>query len=503
MLNSLNGAPLVILITIASCCGFLLFGYDNGVFSGIIVNPWFLKTFNHPNSTLLGTISALYNVGGFLGSTAAFFFGSQLGRKRTILTGIGVCLIGAIVQSATMNMGELIAGRIICGIGVGLMTSTVGIWQAETVPAKSRGRWLTLQLLGGAGLGLFFAQWINYGFHNTTGRVGFAFPIAFQVVFLAISGTLIPFLPESPRWLVKRGRIDEALEILIRLQGPDKAPERLAEIMEADTLERQRSTNEFRSLIIGGPAQNFRRLCLACGIMIMHQLNGINSVTYFFPSLTQRFIGANHTQSLWISGLTSIDSMLWALIPVLTIDYFGRRPFFVFGAAYQTVSFIVIAVLLALAPIHGSKVYGIAALVVMFLYYGVNAATWLGPSWAYPAEILGLQIREKGLALGNICYWLFQFLIVEITPTALTNIGYKFYIILACFNFCSTLIVYFCYPETKGQSLEEIDFFFAKKYGGVTDAELRELDEKVKQQIKGQMSEQVENVTEEKRAFPS
>ncbi|KAF2228637.1 general substrate transporter [Viridothelium virens] len=462
MLRLLKGSLLLVLITIASCCGFLLFGYDNGVFSGIIVNPWFLKTFHHPSSSLLGTISALYNVGGFLGSTTAFFCGSKLGRKRTILSGIGICLVGAIVQSATTNMGELIAGRIICGLGVGLMTSTVGIYQAETVPAKTRGRWLTLQLLGGAALGLFFAQWINYGFHNTTGRVGFAFPIAFQVVFLAVSGFLIPLLPESPRWLVKHGDFDEALEVLIRLQGPERASERLAKIVEADTLEKQKTTNEFRSLFTAGSAQNFRRLCLACGIMVMHQLNGINSVTYYFPTLTQKFIGANHTQSLWISGLTSVDSILFALVPVLAIDYYGRRPFLVFGAAYQTASFAIIAALLALGPTHDSKVYGIAALVVMFLYYGVNAATWLGPSWAYPAEILPLQIREKGLALGNICYWLFQFLIVEITPTALANIGYRFYIILACFNLCSTLIVYFCYPETKSWSLEKLDFLFAR-----------------------------------------
>lgn len=492
----LSGRPLLVLIAVASCCGFLLFGYDNGVFSGIIVNPWFLKTFHHPNSSLLGTISALYNIGGFLGSTAAFFYGSRLGRKRTILIGNGICLVGAIVQSATSNMGELVAGRIICGIGVGLMTSTVGIWQAETVPAKSRGRWLTLQLLGGAGLGLFLAQWINYGLHNTAGRIGFAFPIAFQVVFLAISGILIPLLPESPRWLVKRGFIDEAMEVLIRLQGPDRASKSLAEIMEADMLEKRKTSNESRSLFTGGPAQNFRRLCLACGIMILHQLNGINSVTYYFPTLTQKFIGADHTQSLWISGLTSVESMLFALIPSLTIDRYGRRPFLVFGAAYQTSSFVVIAVLLALGPTHDSKVYGIAALVVMFLFYGVNAATWLGPSWAYPAEILPLQIREKGLALGNVCYWLFQFLIVEITPTALTNIGYKFYVVLACFNFCSTFIVYFCYPETKGQSLEELDFFFGRKYGGVTEDELRDLDKKVRQQMKEQVHQQIEDITE-------
>ena len=106
---------------------------------------------------------------------------------------------------------------------------------------------------------------------------------------------------------------------------------------------------------------------------------------------------------------------------------------------------------------------------MIFLYYGGNAVTWLGPSWAYPAEILPLQIREKGLALGNICYWLFQFMIVEITPIAITNIGYRFYIIFAVFNFCIALVVYFSIPETKGLSLEDIDFYFVRKYGSTNE----------------------------------
>ena len=160
-ISNLTGRPLPILITLTSSCGFLLFGYDNGVFAGIIVSPWFLKTFHHPKSSLLGTITAMYNIGGFLGAMIAFFVGHQLGRKRTILSGIFICSIGAIVQASATQLSELIAGRIVCGIGVGTMTSTVGLWQAETVPARSRGRYLCVQLLFGAATGLFLAQWIN------------------------------------------------------------------------------------------------------------------------------------------------------------------------------------------------------------------------------------------------------------------------------------------------------------------------------------------------------
>ncbi|KAL1965019.1 hypothetical protein VTN77DRAFT_6219 [Rasamsonia byssochlamydoides] len=471
-LLNLSGRPLILLITIASSCGFLLFGYDNGVFSGLIVSPWFLATYLNPNSSLLGTVSAMYNIGGFLGGTIAFFVGARLGRRRTILAGLAICTVGAVVQCSATDLGKLVSGRILSGVGVGVLT--VGLWQPEVVPGRSRGGYLTMQLLESSAAGLFLAQWINYGFHDARGRIAFTFPLAFQLVFLVLAGLLITFLPESPRWLVKQGCRAEAREVLIRLLGAlssSSVEHRLAQIDEAVALETTRvadtAQNLYLQLLSRGPTQNLRRLCLACGTMIMHQLGGSNSVTYYMPTLLVTFVGVSHSTSLWVAGLTSITSMVCAVVPILTIDRVGRRPFLWGGAAMQAAMFVVIAVLLANAESEGrdnSHAVGVAAVVIVFLFYGCYAMTWLGPSWAYPTEILPLQIRERGLALGNICYWLFQFMIVEITPVALTNIRYKFYIILAVFNAFNSGIVYFCFPETKGLSLEEIDFYFAEKY---------------------------------------
>ena len=244
---------------------------------------------------------------------------------------------------------------------------------------------------------------------------------------------------------------------------------RLAQIEEAVDLEAGAGEGQLKQLISSGPTQNLRRLCLACGTMIMHQLNGVNTVTYYMPTLLMTFARASHDTSLWVTGLTSISSMCFSLIPVLTIDRFGRRPFLWGGAVLQSLVLIIIAVLLATAPPPadgGSHAFGVATVAMIFLYYCLTAAAWLGPSWAYPAEILPLQVREKGLALGNVCYWLFQFMMVDITPIALGNIGYKFYIILAVFNAVDAVIVYFCFPETKGLTLEEIDFQFAERHTG-------------------------------------
>ena len=473
-LENLTGRPLIVLITIASTCGFLLFGYDNGVFAGLIVSQWFLKTYHHPSPTLLATISAMYNIGGTIGSIIAFVVGNALGRRRTILTGVAIGSIGATVQCAATQIAQLVSGRIVCGIGVGILSSTVGLWMGETAPTRSRGGFLCFQLLGGAAFGLFLAQWINYGFNAVTTRTAFTFPVGFQFIFLATCGSLVLCLPESPRWLVKKDRRDEAMTILVRLEGHEGAEQRLAQIIDADALERRIEGSQYRQLFKNGPTQNFRRLCLACGVMIMHQLAGINSVTYYLPTILIKFIGLSHKTALWVTGLSSLTSMICALVPVLTIDRLGRRGFLCGGALWQGAVFVVLAGLLSHIKTGGHS-YGVAAVVMIFLYYGGNAVTWLGPSWAYPAEILPLQTREKGLALGNIFYWMFQFMIVEITPIGISNIGYRFYIIFAVFNFCIAVVVYFFFPETSGLSLEEVDFFFVRKYGGVS--EVREVEQ--------------------------
>ncbi|KAF7194764.1 Sugar transporter STL1 [Pseudocercospora fuligena] len=463
MLNPLanaTGKALNVLITIASTCGFILFGYDNALFSGLIVNPWFLETFNHPSATLTGTVSATYNLGGFAGGVIAFFIGDFLGRRRTILTGIAITTIGTVPFAAATNISQLLAGRIVTGIGVGVMSSTVGLWQAETTRARSRGAYLVGQLLYGATLGLFLAQWINYGFYDHTGRVTFAFPVAFQLVFLLTATVLILGLPESPRWLAKKGQIDEARSVLLRL-SEDDAEERLGQILNAAAMEKHNS--QYRALFTGGPTQNFRRLALACGVMIMHQLTGVNSITYYLPTLLRTFINTGHKETLWIAGLSSVVSALFTLVAIFTVDRFGRKPYLLWGSVWQCALFFIIAALLATAPPE-NRSFGIAAVAMLFLWYGTFSLAWLGQSWAYPAEILPLAIREKGLAIGNIWYWLFQFMMVEVTPIAIKNIYWRFYVILAVFNLCIAVIIWLCYPETARMTLEDLDFMFARRH---------------------------------------
>lgn len=444
------------------------FGYDNAVFSGIIVSPWFLATFNHPSSRLIGTMSSVYNVGCAIGAICALMGGSICGRRRSLLSGCFVAAIGVIIQATSIVVSQLLVGRIVTGVGVGILTSTIGLWQAETSPARSRGRYTTLELSVG-GWGLIVAQWMNYGLRNNTGPIAFVLPIALQLVFILGAGVLVFFLPESPHWLFKNERQAESLRIIIRLEGAGASQDspavkqHMLEIAEASKLEGTEK-NFFSLIFTNGPTQNFRRIALGTGIMIFHQLNGINSVTYYVPTLVTKFINVSHGTSLWISGLTSIIVIMFSPIPVLFVDRLGRRPFLWIGSVAQMVCFIIVAALLATAPATGNSVFGIATLAFTYLYYAINMSSWYPIGWVYSAELMPLRAREKGMGIAVFFYWILQFMIVEITPIAITNIGYKFYIILACFNAAIAVIIFSVYPETKQKSLEEIDFYFAKKF---------------------------------------
>lgn len=144
-------------------------------------------------------MTAIYNVGCFLGAVSATWVGGKLGRKRSVLLGIAIMTIGAILQTTSYGVPQMIVARIVSGIGNGINSSTVPVWQTETAPARLKGKLVILQnalLL----VGFSISNWINYGLAFVDGPVAWRFPLAFQLVFIIMIFLIIPWLPESPRY---------------------------------------------------------------------------------------------------------------------------------------------------------------------------------------------------------------------------------------------------------------------------------------------------------------
>jgi len=169
---------------------------------GVIVTEDFLNTLKLNGKTgMIGTVTAVYDLGSFAGAILAVMIGDWLGRKKSILVGTTIMTIGAVMQIAAFNVPVMITGRIIAGIGNGINTSTAPVWQSETSKASWRGKLVVIEMILNIS-GFSLSNWMTYGFSFVGGPISWRFPLAFQLFFIIILFATVPWLPESPRWLI-------------------------------------------------------------------------------------------------------------------------------------------------------------------------------------------------------------------------------------------------------------------------------------------------------------
>lgn len=269
-----------------------LFGYDQGVFGGVIITPDFLRVHNLEGPTktsLVGTITAIYDIGCFIGAIAACWIGEKYGRKKTILLGTSIMTIGAILQISSYSVPQMFVGRIVAGIGNGLNTATAPVWQTETSQVAWRGKLVVIELITNIA-GFSLSNWVNFGLSYAGGAIAWRFPLAFQLVFIIILFLTVPWLPESPRWLIAHDYEDEAFQILADLENKDSNDSVIlaqhAEIVYTVQFEREHAP-KWSEIFRGktgktGSTSTLRRLLLGAGTQFMQQFSGINVTRYVF-----------------------------------------------------------------------------------------------------------------------------------------------------------------------------------------------------------------------------
>ncbi|KAG7797281.1 hypothetical protein KL944_004766 [Ogataea haglerorum] len=469
-----SGPTLQNTVSVMASVGFLLFGYDQGVMGSLLTLDAFRDTFpsidtiRHADAaTMQGFTIAVYEVGCLAGALSTLYFGDKIGRLRCIFIGCVVMTIGAILQCTAFSVGHLIVGRIVTGLGNGFNTSTIPMWQAECSKPQKRGK---LVMISGALItgGIALSYWIDFGFYFTKGSVAWRFPVAFQMIFPLIILPFIMKLPESPRWLIKKGHYERARIVFASLDGVstvDPEVEEQINDVRVSLLEEQLEggdTFTASKLFTQGEHRDFHRMCLGLWAQIFQQITGINLITYYAGTLFEKYIGMTAFNSRVLAACNGTEYFLASWIPFFLIENVGRRKLMLFGAAGQSLTMAMLTVTMYLAAKKDDNHAAIAAAVLLFVFNTFFAIGWLGMTWLYPAEIPPLSIRAPANAVSTAGNWSFNFMVVMITPVAFKNIDYYTYTIFAVINALIVPSVYFLFPETAGRSLEDMDHIFSQ-----------------------------------------
>lgn len=469
----LRGRSLNTAVSVIATTGFVLFGYDQGVMSGIIsadpFNNYFPNTKgdDYNASVYRGFVTAIYEAGCLLGAGFILWAGDSLGRRKSMMLGGLVMILGVIIQVTPVAgyhaTAQFIIGRTITGVGNGINTSSIPTYQAECSRTTNRG--LLICIEGGViAFGSMVAYWVDYGASYGSDDFTWRFPIAFQIVFGIILCVGMFFMPESPRWLLSKNRQEEGLAVIAALLGvSEDSPEALLQktnILDSIAASGGGTKTPFKVVLTNGKTQHFRRMLLGASSQFMQQIGGCNAVIYYLPILLVDSIKVSHETALLVGGGNMIVYAAFATTSWFIIERAGRRKLFLIGSIGQGLSMVLTFACL----IPNSPAAGKGAVVGLFTYIAFFGATWLPLPWLYPAEINPLKTRIQANAISTMVNWGFNFLIVMVVPIMITSIGWGTYLFFAVMNACFIPFIYFFYPETKRRSLEEIDLIFAKGF---------------------------------------
>lgn len=479
----LTGKPLQWAITFTAVMGFSLFGYNQGMMSGLIAGTQFviefpvlamppgatkdtdIATYKHIN-VLRGGVTACYEIGCFFGALFSMFYGEAIGRTRLIVAGATVLIIGAAISAspfgAQWGLGQFVVGRVISGIGNGLNTATIPVWQSECSASHNRG---LLVCFEGAliAVGTFIAYWVVFGLSYVEQSVQWRFPVALQIFFALIVLVGAMMLPDSPRWFVMRGHNQEACEVLGKLkrESPDSdVVLNEFNFMKADVEMSKASQASWKVIFTGGKTQEFQRLMLGCAGQFFQQFTGCNAAIYYSTLLFEENLDLPKRLALTMGGVFATVYALATIPSFFMIEKVGRRKLYLIGFLGQGLSFVITFACLIKETEENSK----GAIVGIFLFIVFFAFTLLPLPWIYPPEINPLRTRTAGASASTCTNWITNFAVVMFTPLFAATSGWGVYLFFALINFIGVPVAYFFFVETAGRELEEIDIIYAKAH---------------------------------------
>ncbi|GLI76837.1 hypothetical protein PoHVEF18_005115 [Penicillium ochrochloron] len=458
-----------------STLGGLLFGYDQGVISGVITMESFGARFPRvfSDSGFKGWFVSTLLLAAWAGSLINGPVADRIGRKLSINVAVVIFVIGSAIQCGAVNIPMLFTVSITIGILVSYWINygTNYIGGSRCAP--------NVPYTGGTASKPTFDPYQDVPDGGCTGQseASWRLPLAIQIAPAVVLGTGMLLFPDSPRWLMMKERVDESLTALSRLRRQDRSSPALqneyleirASIMLENTFAREHFPNlsgfrlhaaQYMSFLTTWA--RFKRLAIGCCVMFFQQFMGCNAMIYYAPTIFGQLGLDGNTTSLLATGVYGIVNCLSTLPALFFIDKIGRRVLLMAGATGTCISLVIVGGILGGygSSLMDHKSAGWAGIAFIYIY-DINFSYSFAPiGWVLPSEIFNLSIRSKAISITTSATWMCNFIIGLVTPDMLDSITWGTYIFFAAFCLLALAFTFFCIPETRGKTLEDMDLIF-------------------------------------------
>ncbi|KAJ8518835.1 hypothetical protein ONZ45_g4155 [Pleurotus djamor] len=454
---ALNGWIVLLLITSSTN------GYDGSMMNGLQSLPQWRDYFNNPGGSMLGLLNAIQNIGCLAAYPFSPYISDGLGRRTSVFLGATIMCIATVLQTASQSVGMFIGSRFLIGFGLTFAAGAAPMLVTEiSYPSYRAPLTSTYNSLWYSGA--IVAAWTTYGTFQIENTWSWRIPSALQGLPSVIQVCLIWFAPESPRWLVAKGREDQALKTLAYYHADGNTNDPLVqyefnEIKNAIDFDRTVAANVGWKALFATPG-NRKRMRIIIALAFFSQWSGNGLVSYYLNRVFNTIGITDPTIQLLINGILQIWNMGWALLAAALVDRIGRRVLFLTSAVGMTIFFTLQTVCSAQFALRGSDAAAHAVIAFIFLFYAAYDIAFSPLIVSYTVEILPFSLRAKGFTIFNFAISLSLIFNQYVNPVALDAISWRYYIVYCAWLAFETVFLYFFVVETKNLSLEETAALF-------------------------------------------
>ncbi|KAH7118328.1 sugar transporter [Dactylonectria macrodidyma] len=449
------------------CISLVLFssanGYDGSIMGGLLALPRWNEFMNEPAGTGLGWITAIYWLGNGAVCPVASWVSNRYGRKTGVYFGYLFLILGVGMQAAAQNEITFTISRLFIGAASGWLATASPLLIGEIAHPTHRPILSALYMCGWF-VGGTVCAWVTFGCRNIPSSWCWRLPVMLQILLPIVALPGFIMAPESPRWLISVGKVQQAGDILAKHHtgGDRQHPLVTYQMVEIETtINAEKEGNSSASYLdMVKTKGNRHRLFISITLGVFAQWCGNGVVSYYLPVVLNSVGITTVTEQTLISACLNLWNLIWAIAAAFNVERFGRRPLFLASASIMLISFIIVTGLSGSFASTGSSSLGIAVIPFLYIFNAGYAIAMTPFLTAYPCEIWQFSLRSRGLAVTWVSTVAAIFFNTFVNAIALDAIQWKYYFVFIGMLTLLWLTVYFAYPETRGHTLEQMAVIF-------------------------------------------